>query len=544
MKTDNHQLKYFVYCRKSTEDEDRQVLSLDSQIAELMEMAARDGLKIIGTPFRESKSAKAPDKRPVFNEMLLRIKRGEAHGILCWKLDRLARNPDEAGKIIGMLQREEIQHIKTREKDYRPEDNSLLSYVEFGIANQYIRDLSVNVKRGLRAKLQMGWYPSHAPLGYLNSERSEEKGRNWIYNDPERFESVKRMWQMMLTGNYTPPQILKIAKSEWNFKTRDTKRYTSKHLSRSMIYKIFSNPFYSGYFEYPKGCGEWTRGKHEAMVSREEFDRVQILLGNKARPRPLTRRFAFTGIMKCGNCGAAITAEEKIKRQKNGNVHQYIYYRCTKRKDESCPEKTIELSELTKQADAIIRGLTISDRFKDWAIKYLYEVRQNEAQSSEQTLANKQSRLLEITKQLDNMFLRLTSPSNANGELISEAEYKNIKGTLLKEKNALESELQAQGKAMEQWLELSERTFNFARYASTWFAKGDMETKRAIFACLGSDFILKDQKLNIQLRKPFKFIFDNLPELEKEMIQVRTSENASMKGQIVSFVPQSLLMRR
>ncbi len=315
-------------------------------------------------------------------------------------------------------------------------------------------------------------------------------------------------------------------------------------MSRAMIYKMFKNPFYCCFYEYPKNSGEWFEGKHIAMATKEEFQRVQTLLGNKERPRPLARRFAYTGIMECGSCGAAITAYEVVRRHKHGNVHCYVYYSCTKRINPDCPEKTVELSELTKQGDLIIRGLTISDAFKDWAIKYLHEVRKEEAKTHEQVIANKQKRILAITKQVDALLLRYTSPSNAAGDLISDGEYKGAKSSLLDEKTTLEGDLQAQSVAVEKWLELSERTFNFARYAAVWFFKGDIETKRAIFACLGSNFLLKDRKLAITLRKPFKLLFENLDEIEKEMVQVRTPENGSTKGQMVSFAPTNLLGRR
>ena len=203
----------------------------------------------------------------------------------------------------------------------------------------------------------------------------------------------------------------------------------------------------------------------------------------------------------------------------------------------------MELKELTKQADLIIRGLTVSDAFKSWAIKYLHEVRTDEAKSHEQVVASKQKRVLEITKQVDALLLRYTSPSNVAGDLISDAEYKSAKNTLLAEKSALEGDLQAQSVAIEKWLELSERTFNFARYAAAWFFKGDLETRRAVFACLGSNFLLKDRKLNIQLRKPFELLLENLDDIEKEMVQVRTSENGSTKGQTITFVPQNLIGR-
>lgn len=543
----NQQLKYIAYTRKSTIGEDRQMLSLEDQERDLERLEQTEHLNVVerytGKDKGESQSAHKRG-RPIFTHIMKQIESGKANALLVWHPNRLARNAFDGGWIITAMDEGKLVEVKTTNGIYRNTSNDkFMLALEFGMAKKSSDDNGDAVKRGIKSKLDMGWYPSRAPLGYLNTKNFEEKGQNKIFNDPERFDVVKQMWQMMLTGNYTPPQILEIATKDWKFQTRSTKRHTTKNLCRSAIYKIFNNPFYSGHYEYPKGSGEWHIGKHEPMVSEEEYQHVQALLGNKTRPRPLARRFAFTGIMHCGNCGASITAEEKIKRQKNGNVHRYIYYRCTKRIDEKCPQKTIELSQLVAQADVVIKGLTISDRFKDWAIKYLHEVRQNEAQSNEQTLAKKQSRLLEITKQLDNLLLRLTSPSNADGGLISDNEYKSAKGILLKEKNALEADLQAQGKAIERWLELSERTFNFARYASLWFLKGDLETKRAIFACLGSDSILKDQKLNITLRKPFKFIFDNLEEIEKELVEVRTSENQVGTRQKVSFVSENLLGR-
>src|ERR1043165_9596000 len=145
-------LKHFVYSRKSTEDEDRQILSIDAQLSELNAIAQQNRLTVIER-VTESKSAKEPG-RAVFNEMIRRIESGEANAILTWKLDRLARNFDDGGKIIGMLQRGTIQEIRTFEKSYLPTDNVLMIAVELGMANQYVRDLSVNIRRGIREKIR------------------------------------------------------------------------------------------------------------------------------------------------------------------------------------------------------------------------------------------------------------------------------------------------------------------------------------------------------------------------------------------------------
>ena len=520
------------------------MLSLDDQERELTAIEKRENLKVVerfgGTGKGESHTA-FKRGRPIFNLVMQKIEAGKANGLLVWHANRVARNAFDGGWVITAMDEGKLLEVKTPSRTYRntPDDKFFLQ-LEFGIAKKSSDDSSVAVKRGLKTKVQMGWYPSRAPLGYLNTV-TKEKGDNQIINDPERFDVVRQMWDLMLTGNYTPPQILKIANKEWKFKTRTTKRFVGKSLSRSGIYRLFTNPFYYGWYKY---AGELYKGKHEAMITEDEFDRVQKLLGREGRPRAKEHRFAFTGLMKCGNCGAMITAEEKIKRQKNGNVHHYIYYHCTKRKDENCPEKMIELKCLNAQINALVKNLTISDKFKGWAIKYLHEIRQNEAQSNETVLDNKQKTLLQVIKQLDNLLLKYTSPENEGGQFITDQEYQTLKNRLAKEKAALEDDLKTHGKVIEEWVELSERTFNFARYAQMWFAKGDMETRRAIFAALGSHLIVKDQKLNVELHPYFKVIFENLAQAEKELVAVRTSENVVNKRQIASILAKCPILRR
>ena len=272
--------KYFIYCRKSSEDSGRQVLSIDSQLGVMKEIAIRDDLEIVHT-FTESKSAKAPG-RDEFNEMMTRIEKGEASGILCWKLDRLARNPVDEGKIKWLLQNGVIKIIKTPERAYLPGDNVLITSVEFGMANQYLRDLSTNVKRGLKTKLEQGWYPSFAPLGYLNT-KVNIRGENRIVKDPDRYDLVRKIWDLMLTGKYSALEVLNIANNELGLRTRRKGAVSGYVMCKSNIYALLTNPFYYGWFEYPQKSGLWFKGKHEPMISKEEFDQVQILLGKYGR---------------------------------------------------------------------------------------------------------------------------------------------------------------------------------------------------------------------------------------------------------------------
>ena len=307
----NLMLSYFIYCRKSSEDEERQVISNESQRDELNPLAKRDRLHIYEA-IEEDASAKLSGTRPRFNDMVKRIKKGEANAILCWHLNRLSRNAGDAALLIELMDQDRLLEIRTPGQTFKnsPGDKFLITLFcsQAKLEND---NKGVDVERGLRKKATMGFYPGVAPMGYLN-DKTKLRGERDLYNDPDRFSLVKRMWQMMLTGTYTPPQILTIANKEWGFRTRRTRKQGGNPLSVSAIYHIFHNPFYYGWYEYPKGSSKWYEGKHEPMVTKAEFDHVQALLGKKGNPRSSKHlTFSFTGLIRCGECDGMITAEEK-----------------------------------------------------------------------------------------------------------------------------------------------------------------------------------------------------------------------------------------
>lgn len=196
--------QYIIYCRKSSESEERQILSIDSQVKEIKEFAKRLNIEI-SEVLTESQSAKYPG-RPIFNSMMKRVYQGEVKGIFCWKLDRLSRNPIDGGQIIWAVDQGKLSEIITPYGTFKNIGNDkFMMQIEFGTAKKYVDDLSDNVRRGLRAKLERGWLPGLPPLGYLN----EPKERS-IVKDPERFPLVRKMWDLLLQG-IKPSQILKTA---------------------------------------------------------------------------------------------------------------------------------------------------------------------------------------------------------------------------------------------------------------------------------------------------------------------------------------------
>ncbi len=199
-------IRYRLYARKSTDTEDRQVQSLEDQVKYMQERAKELGLNIVGKPIRESKSAKRPYNRPLFSAMLEEIEEGKIDGIICWKVDRLSRNPTDSGHIQQLLQDEKIQHILAMDKSYYPEDNSIVFSVEASQAAEYVRKLAVDTRRGMQSKAEKGHKPGVPPVGYLN-----DRFEKIVIADPDRFNLVRMLWDKMLTGTYSIAQLVTIA---------------------------------------------------------------------------------------------------------------------------------------------------------------------------------------------------------------------------------------------------------------------------------------------------------------------------------------------
>ena len=517
-------MKYFIYARKSQESEDRQVQSIDDQIKELKALAHKLNL-IIENIFTESRSAKAPHKRPVYSNMIKRLEKGEANGILTWKIDRLSRNPVDSGEICWLLQQGIIKSIRTFEREYLPEDNVILLTVEGGMANQYIRELSQNVKRGMRSKLEKGWQPNLAPLGYLNSknENKNDEIKNIIIRDPDRFDIVKKMWSLMLTGRYTPPKILAIANKEWGLRTRKHKKLGGKEITRSGIYKILTNPFYAGVINY---YGSQHQGKHDPMITLDEYNRVQSLLGREGKSRPKQHSFAFTGFIRCGECGCLYTAETKTKYIKStGKNHYYTYYHCTRKKcDINCSQKkVIREEELESKIEQELAKYTILPEFRDWALESLRQVNDKEISERSKIFEMQQKSINETQRQLDSLVsMRLR-------DLLSDEEYLQQKGALQAQLGQLRQNLKSTEDRTDHWIELTEKTFNFATQARKAFINGDMNIKKEIALALGSNWTIRNGKLSIEAHKWLIPIGNSYPALQEEFLRLEPKKDTANK---------------
>jgi len=486
---DMQSLKYIIYARKSTESEDRQVQSIEDQLTRMREIAELRGVRVVDV-LTESKSAKAPGQRPQFEYMLSQIERGKADGILCWQINRLSRNPIESGRVQWLLQRGVIRSIVTVEREYRPDDNVLLFSVETGMANQYILDLSRNVKRGMQGKLNRGEYPFRAPVGYLN-----DRLKKTIVPDPERFSVIKQAWHLILTSGYTIKQI-KRKLDESGFRSLKRNHYGAAPVSVSGLYVLFRNPFYAGLIR----CnGRLYPALHQPMVTVQEFDEVQRILVASTRLAPKKHFFTYSRLFVCGQCRAAVTAEQRSRRLKDGTLKHHTYYHCTLRKgDKSCTQsRYISEEMLTERIADELERYSILPEFLDFAARALREESHEllELQEAEmRRLHNDAHALKGQLKTLTDLRVK---------ELISEDEFTERRGEIAAELARNEIQLRSTSMPRDVGAECSQ-VFGDVADVRQRFLDGTMEERRALLVRIGLNRTLVDKIPSIQAKEWFQ----------------------------------------
>lgn len=348
-------VRYCLYARKSTESDEKQALSIDSQVKEMLQIAERENLEVIDIR-RESHSAKASGQRPVFNELIRDLNAGRYTGILTWAPDRLSRNAGDLGTLVDLMDEKKLHQIRTFGQSFQNSPNEkFLLMILCSQAKLENDNKSINVKRGLRTRCEMGLWPAPAPTGYLKEKRMDRKCETLI--DPDRAPIIKKMFEKVAYEKWSGRKIYNWLKFDLNFKAANS----NKNLTLSNVYTILQNHFYYGVFEYPKDSHNWYTGKHEPIISKELFDTVQAQVKGNTLTTRQEKEFAFTKLMTCGLCGSGISADEKFKRLKNGTMNRYVYYGCTKVRDRNCKCGYLEEKELLKQFEDVVYTIDLDE---------------------------------------------------------------------------------------------------------------------------------------------------------------------------------------
>jgi DNA invertase Pin-like site-specific DNA recombinase len=475
-------MRYFLYCRKSTEAEDRQIMSIESQEAEVRRAASLMLGVEITKVFYESFSAKAPG-RPVFDAMLAAIERGEADGIVAWHPDRLARNSLDGGRLIYLLDQGTLKDLKFASFSFEntPQGKFMLSII-FGYSKYYVDNLSQNVKRGNRAKIERGWRPGSVPLGYRH-----DRDTKTIVKDGPHFDALKRLFGLMLTGGHTVRSALKVATEEWGYRMPSTRRFRGRALAQSTLYKVFENPFYAGYFFWD---GRLYPGKHEAMITMDDFRRIRAQIGREGVEKPQKYTFPYTGLLRCGACGLTVTAEHKVNRFGS----RYVYYHCTrKNRGMRCSQPSIERRDLDGQMTGFLRRTYLD---KEVLHDLTAIVAGHVTDSDREDTGNLEAEIRQIDEQIDRL-----RDLYAHGHL-SEAELLAKCRPLDVERASFVARSTTLAKP-EEWIEPAALLISFNDRAAAWFTRGGEAVKRQIARTVGSNLTVYDKKLRGEATKPF-----------------------------------------
>jgi DNA invertase Pin-like site-specific DNA recombinase len=476
----NQNMRYFLYARKSTDEPDRQILSIEAQLTELREYALKERL-LIAREFIESKTAKEPG-REVFNEMIAALEQGAAQGIIAWHPDRLARNSVDGGRIIYLVDTGKITALKfpTFWFDPTPQGKFMLS-IAFGQSKYYVDNLSENIKRGIRQKLRNGVWPGWAPLGYLN-----EKNLRTIVADPEKAPLVKKVFDLYATGNYPMAQIRNMVNDLGLIGKKN------KTLTTSNYQHILKNHIYYGLLKYK---GETYEGTHPPLISKKLFDRCQEVMLSKSKPKtPGLKPFVYRGMFRCGECGCCITMEFKKGRS---------YMHCSKRKG-PCSQRFSRETDIELQLREEIKSVALCSAWASEILAHLEKEKSASAQAGGAVIKDLQAGLEPIAKKLDSLLdLAL------NGQLTHE-EYAIKKAELIGKKKAIQEKLEVcRKKDYDRFTPVID-FFAEASHVGELAEAGNPEEIRDFVKKTGSHFRLRDKKIAVEYKNHWRILHNFL----------------------------------
>ena len=494
--------KCFLYCRKSSEETNKQVQSIESQKLVMSQIATSHGLTIVDTIIDE-KSAMKPHQRTGFTQMLGRITNKEASIILTWKTDRLSRNPLESGTICQMLQDGIIKEIVTVEKSYTPQESQILFALENAMASEYSRNLSMNVKRGQQQKLEKGVYPAAAPIGYLNA--GDYKGNKTIEIDPATFPVLKKLWDILKTEKIQLSELYRIMQAKYPLYFRGRPQV----IATSSFYRIFNNPFYCGLFKWQ---GEFHLGTHKPMLTQSEFEAIQEHLKKKEKNRKRTLEFDFKELFHCGYCQSKITAERKNKFIKATQKHKpFEYYRCPHHKvGIECKEKSMSKTEIEDQILQELSSIYLPPEIIALGKQFVKNKLKTERSTQSTIDKNMSGSMAKLKQAIGQIEDNICTETDQSIRTLMKSKLEATKIKLRK----VEEDRETERAAPKEKLVHLRNQLDIINGVTQKFKKGKKPDRQQAVRALGSDWVIKGKKLDYKphfLPSAIKTVKKSLP---------------------------------
>ena len=473
--------KYFLYARKSTEDDDHQIMSIEAQLFELREFARKENLEIL-EEFQESKSAKKPG-REKFSEMMTKIESLDGVGILAWHPDRLARNSIDGGRIIYAVDTTKLVSLRFPTFWFEPTPQGLfMLQVAFGQSKYYSDNLKQNIDRGIRQKLRRGEWLAKAPFGYVNNPKT----RN-IEPDAVRAKIIVRAFEEFSTGRHGFKSLAEF------FADHGIVTKSGTPLGKASMYRMLTNKSYLG---LTKHFDEYFTGSFAPIISTDLFEAVQRRLKERAHPRKtkVGHNFPFSGLLRCGECGSMITAQWA-----KGNGGRYRYYRCTKKKGK-CEQPYLREDLLVLQLKEQLQKISLPDDWTDYMLRKTDEWNNEVKVSSGSLLGRIKDNERETQKKLDDLVSLYL-----DGDIPKE-NYLTKKNDLLRQKVSLAHKMDSARVERNNWVEPLREWILDIRKATQLMSSEDFFEIRDYFKKIGSNHKLCDKSVSISFCPPTEFV--------------------------------------
>ena len=473
--------KYFLYARKSTEDDDKQIMSIEAQLFELREFARKENLQILGE-FTESKSAKKPG-REKFGEMMSRIENMSGVGILAWHPDRLARNSIDGGRIIYAVDTTKIVSLRFPTFWFEPTPQGLfMLQVAFGQSKYYSDNLKQNVERGIRQKLRRGEWLTKAPFGYVNNPKT----RN-IEPDIVKSKIIVRAFEEYVKGHHGFESISKFLADHGVCQKNGTP------LGKASVSRILSNKAYLG---LTKHYNEYFPGSFAPILSHDLFEAVQKRLQERSHPRKSKKshNFPFTGLFRCGECESMITAQWTTGKM----GVRYRYYRCTKKKG-NCGQKYLREDVVVLQLKERLQQIALPDEWTDYMLSKVYEWDKSEKSSSGSLLGRMKDFERETEEKLDELVSLYL-----DGDIPKE-NYLVKKNELLKQKVSLAQKMDSARAEKKNWVEPLREWILDMKKATQLRNTDNFFEIRNYFKKIGTNSQLLDKSVSVSFCPPTEF---------------------------------------
>ena len=473
--------KYFLYARKSTEDDDHQIMSIEAQLFELREYARRENVEIL-QEFTEAKSAKKPG-REKFNEMMTLIEKSEGVGILAWHPDRLARNSVDGGRVIYLVDTEKIVSLRFPTFWFEPTpQGKFMLQVAFGQSKYYSDNLVENINRGIRQKLRRGEWLTLAPFGYVNNPKTRT-----IEPHLTKSKIVARAFEEFAKGTHTLKSLSEFL-AELGIETRHR-----TPLAKASVHRMLTNRAYLGFVAHK---GEYFDGRFEPILSLATFEAVQEILKRKAKPRKSKQRhnLPFTGLLTCAECGSAITAQFA-----HGNGGTYRYYRCTRKKG-NCAQRYLREDLLVSQLKARLQSVALCYELTKKMLAKVNEWEKENVCSSQKFVQNLETEQSEVSAKLD----KLVS-TYIDGDVPKES-YLAKKEELMMRKLALTNQKEDFGRMGKNWIEPLRSWILDIQKAEKLSQSDSFGEIKAFVQKVGTNHQLLDKSVSFSFSEPWDFL--------------------------------------